>query len=307
MDPSTPAFGFIGLGVMGVPMVERLLDLGHRVAVWNRTPSRCAAAVARGARLVASLAEMARHCDLVGLCLSDGAAVEAVTLGEHGLLAGAGAARRVTHLLDFSTGDPAVAVRLAHRAGAETVEWIDCPVSGGPPAAAAGTLIGFAGASEERLQAVRPLTDALFARVTAMGGPGSGQLAKLCNQMIVASNLLVIAEALAAARTLGIDAARLPRALAGGFADSAPLQLFGPRMATGTYEPRLGSIRLMRKDVHLAAAAAGTTGLALPMLAQTVALYDRVERAPHMSLDDDISSIIRLFESASTDEARPAT
>ena len=294
MDGSTTPFGFIGIGTLGAPMVRRLLDRGLDVVVWNRTPARCAASVAAGAHLAASPADVARRCAVVGVCLADGSAVEAVALGPDGLFGDD--ARRVTHLVDFSTGDPAVAVALAAQAAPRGIAWIDCPVSGGPPAAAAGTLIGFAGATSAALDAVRPFTDALFARITPMGGTGAGQLAKLCNQVIVASNVLVMAEALAAAHALGIDATRLPEAFAGGFADSRPLQLFGPRMATRTFDPPLGSIRLMRKDVHLALAAAAGHGVSMPMLTQAAVLYDRVETAAGMHLDDDIASVIRLFD-----------
>jgi 3-hydroxyisobutyrate dehydrogenase len=279
---------------MGAPMVERLLDFGHPVGVWNRTRERCDAAVARGAVAAGSIAELAQGCELIGICLADGDAVEAVANGPDGLLVTS--APRMRAVLDFSTIDPGRTAALSEQARALGIDWIDCPVSGGVPAARAGTLVGFAGATEEMLPRLRPLTDPLFAKVTPMGGPGAGQLAKLCNQWIVASNLLVIAEALAAARALGLDAWRLPEALAGGFADSKPLQIFGPRMLSHTVEPRMGAIRLMRKDVQLALKAGTLAGAALPSLRHAAQLYDRIAETAGMSLDDDISSLIRLFE-----------
>lgn len=295
---TTPAytFGFIGLGAMGVPMVERLLDLGHEVLVWNRTASRCDGVVARGARRADSAAQAMQLCDLVGICLADGAAVEAIASGHDGLLAAP--SPRARCIVDFSTIDPTVEIALSDKAQAAGIGWVDCPVSGGVPAARNGTLIGFVGGNAIDVASIAPLTDALFARLTVMGGAGAGQLAKLCNQVIVASNMLVIAEVLATARALGMDAGRLPQALADGFADSKPLQIFGPRMAAHVTEPRMGAIGLMRKDVHLALAQGRARGIDQPMAAHAAALYDRFASATGMSLDDDISSLIRLFEPA---------
>lgn len=289
MSAPVPTLGFIGLGAMGVPMVERLLERGFPVVVWNRTPSRTDGLVAQGAVRAASPADLAARCDGIGLCLTDGAAVEAIA--RELLVEGT----RARWVLDFSTIAPAVAVAIAARADAVGMRWIDCPVSGGPPAARAGALIGLAGGDAADLEHAKPMTDALFARVSRMGGSGAGQLAKLCNQAIVGTNLLVMAEALTLARAVGIDAAGIPAALAGGFADSKPLQLFGPRMASGTVEPKLGAIRLMKKDIGLALAQAHGASLDLPMLEQAGALYERVRSTAGMDLDDDISSIIRLY------------
>jgi 3-hydroxyisobutyrate dehydrogenase-like beta-hydroxyacid dehydrogenase len=296
MSSSLPTIGFLGLGVIGAGMVDRLLDRGFEVWVWNRSPGRCDAAVARGARRLATPAETMTQCDIVGICVSDGAAVDALATGAQGLLSAGAEPPRARAVLDFSTVDPAVALRLSRRAGESAIAWIDCPVSGGPAAARAGTLIGFAGAPAEALAPLRPFTEALFARVTSMGGAGAGQLAKLCNQAIVASNLLVMGETLATARALGMDAASLPAALAGGFADSKPLQIFGTRMASHTFEPKLGALGLMRKDVRLALAQAAAHGLPMPMLEHVGRLYEQIDTHPGMHPDDDISSLIRLFE-----------
>ncbi len=294
MTVTSDVIGVLGLGAMGVPMVERLLDCERSVVVWNRTPERCAGVVARGAQRAATPAEIMQRCDIVAICLADGAAVEGVAYGDDGVLSAPTPRARV--VLECSTIDPDTAIALAARAAAARIAWLDCPVSGGVPAARAGRLIGFAGGSADDLLRARSLTDALFAKVTLMGGPGSGQLAKLINQWIVASNVLVMAEALAAARAMGLDAARLPDALAGGFADSQPLQIFGPRMVSHNYEPRLGAIRLMRKDAHLALKHGTAHGAELPMLRNTVAMYERIAEHPGMSLEDDISSLVRLFD-----------
>lgn len=286
--------GFIGLGAMGLPMVERLLATGWRTVVWNRTRQRCERVLAKGARWADTPAQLMRQCDLVGLCLSDGQAVEGVALGEGGLFATS--TPRTCCIVDFSTADPAVEVALSARAQGLGIGWLDCPVSGGVPAAAAGTLVVFAGGTADDLALARPLLDSVSTQLTHMGAAGAGQLAKLCNQVIVASNVLVIAEAIATARALGIDVSRLPAALAGGFADSKPLQIFGPRMVDHAFLPRLGSIRLMRKDVHLALSMGARKGAQMPMLAHSAQMYDCVGDRPDMSLDDDISCVIRLFE-----------
>ena len=294
MNSSRQSVGFIGIGAMGAPMVERLLERGYPVAVWNRTASRADALVAAGATRADTPAALMHECDVIGVCLADGAAVDAIADGPAGLLSAPSPRARI--VIDFSTIDPALAKSLSDRAAAVGLDWIDCPVSGGVPAARAGSLIGFAGDANGALARVHDVTCALFSKVTVMGGSGAGQLAKLCNQIVVASNLLVIAEAIAAARAFGIDVAKLPEALAGGFADSKPLQIFGPRMAAHAFEPRMGAIRLMLKDARLALGLADAHGATLPMLSHAAALYERAGHTPGMALDDDISSVIRLLE-----------
>jgi 3-hydroxyisobutyrate dehydrogenase len=175
---------------------------------------------------------------------------------------------------------------------------VDAPVSGGVLAAAKGTLIVFAGGEAEALEALQPMLAAVSSRVTHMGKAGSGQVAKLCNQMIVSCSLMVIAETMAMARKIGLNGERLPDAFRGGFADSAPLQVFGPRMASRTFEPRLGAIGLMAKDTALIKAMSAQTAVRTPVLDLVQSLYAEVLRTPGFDAEQDISRLVDIFEQA---------
>jgi 3-hydroxyisobutyrate dehydrogenase-like beta-hydroxyacid dehydrogenase len=286
--------GFVGLGDMGLPMVRRLLAAGHDVIAWNRSAAPLNALVAEGAIAAASPAEVATQADLIGLCVSSHEVVDTVAFGPDGLFTTLSIKARA--IADFSTGAAEAARGFAQRAAAQGVEWVDAPVSGGVAAAEKGALIVFAGGSEAGISALAPLFGAVSARVTHMGGSGSGQVTKICNQMIVAANVIAIAETTAFARKAGVDVAALAPALADGFADSAPLRIFGPRMATQTFKPRLGAIGLMRKDAGLVQSLAAEIGAEVPLTDAARAVYDRVGGHPAMSFDSDLSALVRLYE-----------
>ena len=254
-SPARPRVGFIGTGLIGTPMVQRLLECGLSVTVWNRTPDKAAPLVRDGASLAESPRALAESCDIVCLCLTNPAAVHEVVFGAQGI----DAVLRVGQLvIDLSSIAPDATREMAERlASACGARWIDAPVSGGLPLARAGKLIVFAGGDADDIARAAPLFEALAQRVTHMGGHGAGQLAKSCNQMIVACNLVTIAEMLAFASQSGIDATRLPGALAGGFADSLPLQIFGSRMAAGVDSTRIGGLATFRKDIDQVVRLAG--------------------------------------------------
>ena len=150
---------------------------------------------------------------------------------------------------------------------------IDAPVSGGVPGAEQGTLAIMAGGKAEHIEFVRPLVAELASRFTRMGESGAGQVTKLANQVIVASLFPVIAEALRLAEGAGVDASKIPEALRGGFADSKPLQVFGPRMASRSYEPALGTVNVMLKDLLNAVTVAEESGVPLPMARAAVECF----------------------------------
>ncbi len=261
----TPAISFIGLGLMGQPMVKRLLAAGHRVRVWNRDPAKMQPLVAAGAQAAASLTEAAHAADVLMLCVSDTAAVEAVVFGEQGLAAHAQAG---AVLVDFSSIDPAAtrafAARLATEAG---VRWGDVPVSGGVRGAETGQLVMMAGGEAADVDALRPLLAVLGQRVTHMGTVGAGQVTKVCNQLIVAANSVLIAEAITLAEAAGVDASRLAPALAGGFADSLPLQILAPRMSAHSYTPVQWKVATLLKDLGNAARVAAAHQHPCPLAA----------------------------------------
>ena len=255
--------GFIGMGLMGVPMSRRLLEAGFSVAVWNRNPEKTAPLQQAGADVCATIADLMNRVDVVMVCVTDSDAVEAVVFAQGGV-AEHGNSQQV--LIDFSSIDPQrtreMAVRLQQQSG---VRWIDAPVSGGVAGAEQGTLAIMAGGSEQNIDAIRPLLAPLSQRVTRMGDVGSGQVTKICNQMLVSCNVLVMAEVMAMANKAGVDATQIPQALKGGFADSIPLQLTGPRMAAGDFDEVKWHVKTLLKDLDMANALAKTTSSAVPM------------------------------------------
>jgi 3-hydroxyisobutyrate dehydrogenase len=283
--------GFIGLGLMGQPMALRLLGAGHSLTVWNRTPAKLAAALDAGATAAATAADVARACDIVFMCLTDATAVERVVLAEGGIGAGAAPGKIV---VDFSSIAPdatrEMAGRLQSRCG---MTWVDAPVSGGVPGAEAGTLAVMAGGTEDDIERVRPYVARMSRRLTHMGETGAGQIAKLCNQMIVSATLTVVAEAIALAERAGIDAALLPEALEGGFADSTPFQLFAPRMVSGEFEPPLGAIWTLLKDAENARSLARAISAETPMTDLVVETFNRVIAAGDP--EDDVATLINRY------------
>jgi 3-hydroxyisobutyrate dehydrogenase len=282
--------GFIGIGLMGRPMTLRLLAAGHEVAVWNRSREKLAPVVDKGARPAPSPADVARAADIVLMCVTDQRAAGEVLFGAGGV---AEAAQGGKLVVDFSSIAPAAAREFAARLEAKGMGLIDAPVSGGVAGAEKGTLAVMAGGRAEHIERVRPVVMQLAQRFTRMGDAGAGQVTKLCNQVIVGSLMVVIAEAVRLAEAAGVDANRLPEALKGGFADSLPLQIFGARMAARTFEPSLGAASLMLKDLENAAAVAKEHTVPLPMAHAAAELYRLL--AAQGKGEKEISTLIDLL------------
>ncbi|WP_176240511.1 NAD(P)-dependent oxidoreductase [Pseudomonas sp. R45(2017)] len=263
MMSTRPSLGFAGIGLMGLPMCRRLLAAGYPLTVWNRNPAKCAPLVEAGARQVATPAELCEQADVVMLCLADTAVVREVVFGPAGVAEGAKPGQL---LVDFSSLEPTatreMAAELADKTG---MAWLDSPVSGGVVGAEAGSLAIMVGGDAADLDRVRPVLLALGQRVTHMGGVGAGQVTKACNQMIVACNALVIAEVVALAEQAGVDAGLIAEALAGGFADSKPLQILAPQMAESRFEPVKWHVRTLLKDLDTAVKFSRETGSATPI------------------------------------------
>lgn len=257
--------GYIGTGLMGAPMAARLLAAGHPLTVWNRTAAKAQALVDKGAAMGESPADVASRSDIVFLCLTDTSAVEEAVFGDNGVARGA---RKGSVLVDFSSIQPDASVRMAERLKSETgMDWIDAPVSGGVPGAEAGTLAIMAGGAQDAFDRVEKVVLHMAARFTLMGPSGAGQTTKLCNQVIVGCTMAVLAEAARLATNAGVDATRLPEALAGGFADSKPLQIFLPRMVNAQHEPPLGHVYTMLKDLDSVCALARSCTSPVPFTA----------------------------------------
>jgi 3-hydroxyisobutyrate dehydrogenase len=282
--------GYLGLGMMGFPMTRRLVSAGYDVTIWNRSPGKAATLVEAGAKLAAKPQDVVPTADIIFMCLTDAAAVDQIVFGPDGLATAVGDGKVV---VDFSSIHPDAARSIATRLKLTNgMGWIDAPVSGGTIGAEQGTLAIMAGGDAADIERVRPYVLAMARRLTHMGPTGAGQTSKLCNQVIVGCAMAVLAEATRLAVNAGIDATRLPEALAGGFADSIPLQLFVPRMAQGIHSPPLGHIATMLKDLDTVVDVARDTSSPVPMSALAAQLF-RLAKAAR-GADADALEIYKL-------------
>jgi 3-hydroxyisobutyrate dehydrogenase-like beta-hydroxyacid dehydrogenase len=264
---------------MGIPLVRRMLAAGFAVRVWNRTPAKAVELITAGAVRAATVGEACDGADVVCVCVSNADAVERSVFSESGV---ASARHPPATLIDFSTIGPDATVRLATRLAVNCgTAWIDAPVSGGPTGAAAGKLVIFAGGDAGLISRMQPLFACVSQRVTHFGSTGKGQAAKVCNQVIVAITLAAIAEALTLAEAASLD--------------SIPLQIFGRRMARREFEPKLGELALMAKDLGLAAQLADARSPRLPILEAATAVYETACRQGLAAAD--LSTLIALLES----------
>ena len=291
MSTSLPALAFAGIGLMGLPMSRRLLAAGYPLSVWNRSPDKCAPLQAEGAHVLETPAELCAEANIVMLCLANTEVVREVVFGPGGIVEGA---RPGQLLVDFSSLEPAATREMAAELEARTgMHWMDAPVSGGTPGAASGTLAIMAGGREADIERARPILAHLGQRLTRMGEVGAGQVTKVCNQMIVACNALVIAEAVALAERSGVDASLLAEALAGGFADSKPLQILAPQMAASEFEPIKWHVRTLLKDLDTAVKLSREQGSATPisgLAAQLMRLH-----GSQGYLQQDPATLVQLY------------
>jgi 3-hydroxyisobutyrate dehydrogenase len=268
--------GYLGLGMMGFPMSRRLLNAGLDVAVWNRSAAKAKALIEAGAKAAANPREVAASVSIIFMCVTDAAAVEDVVFGPDGIASVPGNGKLV---VDFSSIHPdkarAIAARLKTANG---MGWIDAPVSGGTRGAEEGTLAVMAGGEAADVERIRPYVLKMARRLTHMGPVGAGQMTKLCNQVIVGCAMTVLAEAARLAVNSGIDAGKLPEALAGGFADSIPLQL-------GIHSPPLGHIATMLKDLDTVAEVAHDTSTPVPMATLAAQLFRLAKAARGADVD----------------------
>jgi 2-hydroxy-3-oxopropionate reductase len=273
--------GFIGLGIMGRPMARNLLRAGYPLTVANRSRAAVDELAAAGARPAATPAEVASASDIVITMLPDSPDVEAVVLGPEGVVAGA---RPGLLLIDMSTVAPATARRLAAELQARGGDALDAPVSGGEAGAVAGTLAIMVGGSEAAYRRALPVLQTLGRSIVHIGGPGTGQVAKAANQLIVADTIAAVAEALLLAERAGADPARVRQALMGGFAASRVLEVHGERMLQRRFQPGF-KLRLQLKDVRIALGAGAEAGVPMPVTQQVHQLLAELVAAGAGELD----------------------
>ena len=268
-NPENTRVGWIGTGVMGLSMCGHVLDAGYRVTVHNRTRSRAEPLLARGAAWADTPAEVAAASDVVFGIVGYPVDVRSVYLGEHGVLAGAGAGGI---LVDMTTSEPSLAVEIYQAAGANGVAAVDAPVSGGDVGARNATLSIMVGGDEDVVERVRPLFEVMGKTVVLQGGPGAGQHTKALNQILVASGMIAISEALLYGFRAGLDLRTVLESVAPGAAGSWALSNYGPRMLDGNFEPGF-LVEHFVKDMGIALEEAKRMNLALPGLALAQQLY----------------------------------
>jgi 2-hydroxy-3-oxopropionate reductase len=256
--------GFIGLGAMGRPMALHLLEAGHELLVYARRAEAAQPLVDAGATRRATPAEVAAASEVVFTMVTTGADVEAVALGEGGIIHGA---RAGAVLVDMGTIPPDTARRIAARLAERGIEAIDAPVSGGEVGARNATLAIMAGGKAEVLARVRPLLEKLGRTLVHVGPSGAGQVAKACNQMIMVSCIEALAEAMLLAKRSGADPEKVRQALAGGSAGSRVLEVFGAKMTARDFKAGVEA-RLHHKDFGILLNEAVSLGAPLPVAAQ---------------------------------------
>ena len=279
---SKPVIGFIGLGLMGTGFIKRLLASGYDVIGLDVVEAKRSAAQALGAQLCETPAVLASRADIIATCVTKPTDLVAIVEGPDGLLRAANPRAKV--LVDHSTTDIATTERLAtilsDQAG---MAFVDAPVSGGPAAAEGGMLAVMAGGSDEAIATVTPVMENL-GRFTHMGPVTAGQATKLVNQTLVLTNYCVMAEALRLAEAYGVDASKVPHALATGHAGSNLLPVMFERMIDRDWEPR-GYARQILKDLEMLSDAASSEKVPMPMSAQALSLFRMMFAQGHAEID----------------------
>lgn len=282
--------GWIGLGIMGKPMARNLLRAGFSVVVHNRSHAAVEVLLHDGASEASSPRSVAERCNVVVTMLPETVNVERVVQGPGGILEGL---RPGAVHIDMSTIEPDGARRIAAAVTAAGGAALDAPVSGGETGAVAGTLSIMVGGPAETFDRMQPIFAALGKNVVRIGGAGAGQVAKACNQIVVAATIQAVAEALALAEACGVDPARVRTALLGGFAQSRILDIHGERMIARNFVPGFTSA-LHRKDMRIVDATANEAGVQLPAARLTLDLFDElIERG---GADLDHSALCTLID-----------
>ena len=290
MAQSDPKIGFIGLGVMGAPMARNLLAAEHEVLAWNRSPAPLEELVRAGARAADGPAAVAAEADVTISIVSDDAALRGVLGGPGGAIA---AARPGSLIVDMSTVSPALARQLAAEAATRGVGFLDAPVSGGDVGARDGTLSIMVGGEAGDVERARPVFEVLGSRVTHVGAVGAGQVAKACNQVLVAVIFGGLAEALVLGSKLGADPAAILDAIGGGMAANRIMEVRRDNFLGHDFAPGF-KVDLHHKDLEIALGASGEVDAPLPLTAEVQQMFRQLRAAGHGEEDD--SALLRVAE-----------
>jgi 2-hydroxy-3-oxopropionate reductase len=282
--------GFIGLGLMGKPMARNLMRAGYPLTVHNRSRGPVDELVAEGATPAMSPKEVAAQVDVVVTCLPDSPDVELVALGPDGIIQGG---RPDLTLIDMSTIAPAAAVRIANKLAEHGIRWLDAPVSGGDIGARQGTLAIMVGGDEAVFQDCLELFQAMGKNIVRVGGNGAGQVAKACNQIVVAGTMAAMGEALVLAAKAGADVERVVEAIRGGAARCWALEVRAPQILRRDLGPGFKA-RMQYKDLNIVLDAGKTYQVSLPVTGAVRELYTAMMAAGRGELDN--SAIVTVLE-----------
>lgn len=282
--------GFIGLGIMGQGMAANLLKAGFPLTVWNRTVPRMQDLVGQGARAGASPADVAARSDIVIICVSDTPDVEAVILGEHGVIHGAQAGALV---IDCSTISPQATRTMATTLAERGIFMLDAPVSGGSEGAAKGVLSIMVGGASDQFARALPVFQAMGQTITHVGGHGAGQTVKLVNQVLVVGNCIAMCEALLFAQAGGVDLQKTYNAIRQGAAGSWMFTNRAPQILQRDWRPGF-TIDLQLKDLRLVLEAADELGVPIPITSLVFQLY-RTLQAQNLGSDGN-HALIKALE-----------
>jgi len=273
IEPGKTRIGWIGTGVMGTSMCGHLISAGYQATVYNRTPAKAKPLVDRGAVEARSPHEVAEASDVIFTIVGYPNDVRSVTLGPDGTLAGA---KPGAVLVDMTTSEPALAREIFEAARAKGVQAVDAPVSGGDVGAKEARLSIMVGGEPETVEALQPLFGAMGKTVVHQGPAGAGQHTKMVNQVLIATNMIGVCEALLYGHKAGLDLDRVLQSVGTGAAGSWSLNNLGPRIIAGNFEPGF-YVEHFLKDMGIALAEARRMKLSLPGLALAEQLYRAVE------------------------------
>jgi len=282
--------GYIGLGLMGKSMARNILKAGFPLVVHNRSQAAVDELVKEGAEKASSPRDVAKQVDVIFTNLPDSPDVETVVLGPNGILEGA---HPGLIYVDNSTIKPAVSRKIAEELAKKGVEVLDAPVSGGDVGARNGTLTIMVGGSAESLEKVRPVLQAMGKTITLVGGPGSGQIAKAANQIMVAAQMVAMGELLIFARKAGADPAKVVEAIKSGAAQCWTLDIKPPRLFAGNRQPGFKA-RMQSKDLNIVLETAKEYDIPLPSATLDAELFRSMVQKGMGELDN--SAVIGLFE-----------
>jgi 2-hydroxy-3-oxopropionate reductase len=290
--------GFIGLGIMGRPMAANLMKAGYQLVVHDVARDRLTEALANGAELGTSPADVAARCERVITMLPNSPHVREVALGAHGIVEGA---RRGAILIDMSSIAPATSREVAAALEAKGVEMLDAPVSGGEPKAVDGTLAIMVGGKAEIFEQVRDLLLKMGSSAVYCGGIGSGNVTKLANQIIVALNIAAMSEALVLATKAGVNPETVWNAIKGGLAGSTVLNAKAPMVLDGNFKPGF-RIELHIKDLQNALDTAHEAGVPIPLTSQVMEMMQALK--VDGKAGQDHSGLVQFYEKLAGVQAR---